>query len=795
MLQALERANQSALTEHSGPDRAPGAAELYASAFRAYGLDVANPALGVEEAAAAVRRSAVSRHLIGGLDAWAGRYSDPPPPVVIAAGASEEVRQRMLAFREQLQGQVALRRRLLALAQAADDPETLSSRARQAVLAGDPAALRRLLQGQDLAELPSGSLHLLAGVLPLDPNGEEQLAALLRQSVSRHPDDFLLTYALALNLSIPSATRLARPAEAVGYFRAALALRPAPEDAPAQPETLGLYRSFADALLAAGEAQEALAVTRRVARSDHSPGASWQLARALVANQQWDEAFAEYRKLEGTKSQAVAHRQLREAIRQARRLDEARRLAENEPNNVENHRLVADLAEAMDDLAGKEAAYRKILELLPADWQTRKDLVRLCVRQKRFDDAVAVADTAPAVEPHRADLYVTLGTSFEGQGLFDRAAAAHRKAIELHGDLGLAHAGLCAALTQQGMLDEAVAAGRRAVELAPNDPNAQRNLGRALREKGLLDEALAAHRRTVELAPASGLAYVSLALTLKRKGLPDEAADAFRKAAQLAPNDPTPLVNLGEVLAEGKRHAEAEAAFRDALKREPDHAEALCRLGLALREQGRFADALDALRRGHDLGAKQPTWSPPSEWLKETERMADLDARLPAYLKGERRPADAAELLRVVRFAAEWKGRFKDAAELAAASLTDRPELGDSTAPAAADRPLLAAACAAAQAAAGVGDARDLPPKERARWRQRALDWLKRDLAFWEKQAEAGAGERAQVRAALGSWQTDPALAAVRDPAALEPLPHEERAAWRGLWADVAGLIRRADRP
>jgi hypothetical protein len=59
---------------------------------------------------------------------------------------------------------------------------------------------------------------------------------------------------------------------------------------------------------------------------------------------------------------------------------------------------------------------------------------------------------------------------------------------------------------------------------------------------------------------------------------------------------------------------------------------------------GRYAEALLELGRGHELGSRRPGWFNPSkQWIRETERLTALDARLPALLKGDDRPADATE--------------------------------------------------------------------------------------------------------------------------------------------------------
>jgi hypothetical protein len=43
----------------------------------------------------------------------------------------------------------------------------------------------------------------------------------------------------------------------------------------------------------------------------------------------------------------------------------------------------------------------------------------------------------------------------------------------------------------------------------------------------------------------------------------------------------------------------------------------------------------------------------------------------------------------------------------------------------------------------------------------------------------------------MAHWRRDSDLASVRDPAALDRLPENERAAWQALWRDVDALAKR----
>src|SRR5262249_28504105 len=106
------------------------------------------------------------------------------------------------------------------------------------------------------------------------------------------------------------------------------------------------------------------------------------------------------------------------------------------------------------------------------------------------------------------------------------------------------------------------------------------------------------------------------------------------------------------------------------------------------------------------------------------------------------------------------------------------------------------AACSAALAAAGKGeDAAKLSGSERRALLRQALTWLRADLAAWSRLFAEGEVGRSRLRRTLAHWQEDPDLAGLRDEAALDKLPAEERAACERLWADVAALLKKAEPP
>jgi hypothetical protein len=78
--------------------------------------------------------------------------------------------------------------------------------------------------------------------------------------------------------------------------------------------------------------------------------------------------------------------------------------------------------------------------------------------------------------------------------------------------------------------------------------------------------------------------------------------------------------------------------------------------------------------------------------------------------------------------------------------------------------------------------------------RRQGFLWLRADLTLHAQLAErAKPATKQAVRQLLGHWQVDTDLASVRDKAALDKLPDDERRQWRQLWDEVAALLKKVD--
>ncbi len=236
---------------------------------------------------------------------------------------------------------------------------------------------------------------------------------------------------------------------------------------------------------------------------------------------------------------------------------------------------------------------------------------------------------------------------------------------------------------------------------------------------------------------------------------------------------------------------QAIAELREAIRLKGDYAEAHCNLGNILLMQGRAREAVNELRQGHELGSKDPHWSNPSaQWLQNAERVADLDARLPALLKGEQQPKDARECLALAQICQMNKQFFAVATRWYGEAFAKEPELAQDV-----DAwHRYNAACTAALAGCGQGkDADKLDPKERALLRQRARGWLRADLKVYRERVEKALKVPGrEVGTTMQHWLQDTDLAGVRGEKALAKLPEAERKEWQKLWQEVEELRHRA---
>jgi serine/threonine-protein kinase len=726
----------------------PSADDQFRAAFRLWDATFDVDVLTTAEAAARLkgRPPVVVTEVIAALDAWtedrrrAGQSAQACRHVAdLAAALDDSVDSRRRDLRDLLaRGDLGREAALGALAMALRPVPVPCP-----VWPGEEhQRLRQLAEQTDPAREPVSGLLLLEQALRAagdTPRAER----LLEAAVRARPQEVALRLALGLLLEGQQ-----RWQEAVTCYEAARALRPE------------LGTALVHALVREGRAHAALALADHL--MTEQPDNPWLhpvRGSALQALGRYQDAEAEYR----------------EAIR-------------HQPGWPEMRANLGNALVGQNRHKDAEAEYREAIALRPEYAKAHYLLGNALVSQARLKEAEAEYRESLRHEPDYPEARKNLGACLADQGRYKESEPECREAVRLRPDYASAHYNLGNALFGLHRVKEAEAAYREAVRLRPDYASAHYNLGNTLYEQNQFRDAEAAYREAIRAQPDHVAAHNNLGDALTQQQHFKEAEAEYREAVRIQPDDAELHSSLGECLHVQGRYKEAEAAQREAVRLNPKYAEAWCQLGQALREQGRFGDALDALRRGDEQGRQKRGWAVPSaEWIRQCERLLELDRRLPDVLKGAE-PSSATERL---EFAAlcqmPCKRLHVTAARLSADAFAAEPAL-------AADLRKLArynAARSAVLAAAGQAeDSRPLPDKAQLMLRRQALGWLRADLAAWQKQPN-----REEVRRVMRRWQEDANLAGVREGQRLGQLPEAERREWLRLWDEVASLAGSAETP
>ena len=269
-----------------------------------------------------------------------------------------------------------------------------------------------------------------------------------------------------------------------------------------------------------------------------------------------------------------------------------------------------------------------------------------------------------------------------------------------------------------------------------------------------------------------------LGLAFHLKGRIDDAIGEYREGIRIDPTDPELHYNLGIALRSKGLLTESIASYREAIALRAEYAEAHCNLGLALVRDGQIAAGLDELRRGHEIGSRDPAWKYGSaRWVADTEQLLKKEEQLLAIASGKILVKDGQDLLLFARFAHTTK-RWRLSVRLFEEGFASDPALTDTPE----QWPLQAAHAAVAAASATDDWAR---PDERPRLRGLALGWMEAQARALRDRVESGDMDEAKLREAFAEWKADPELAPLREATRLAQLPPGEAQAWTAFWAGL----------
>jgi serine/threonine-protein kinase len=425
LVDSLDRIRLHAATHVNGKFDFASADRHYAALFRERGLAADGEAPGA--VADRIRGSAVRAQLVAALDDWA-----------LAAADS------------------ARRKWLLEVARRAD-PGAWGDRFRDPAVWRNRAALEQLAKEANVVELSPQLLTALGVALQ---NSGADAVPLWRAAQARHPADFWL------NFHLGNALARSKAEEAVGYYRASLAVRPG---------TSAVHVNLGSALQAQGRLDEAIRAYRQALALDPMlTQAHNNLGNALFSTGRLDDAIQAYRRaIALDPKDARAHGNLGNALQVQGRVDDAireyRRAIALDPKDARAHGNLGVALQAKGQLDEAIQAYRRALALDAKDARAHHNLANALGAQGRVDEAIREYRRAIELDPKREGVLVGLGNALAAKGLAAEAVQAYRTALKIDspGRCGPALLGLASALGRLGKYPEAIRSYRSAFSLQP----------------------------------------------------------------------------------------------------------------------------------------------------------------------------------------------------------------------------------------------------------------------------------------------------------------------------------------
>jgi len=172
-----------------------------------------------------------------------------------------------------------------------------------------------------------------------------------------------------------------------------------------------------------------------------------------------------------------------------------------------NEQMLASLVQQARQLQNSgqpdraEALYRQVLHFDPTHVVAGNLLGLLCLRSRRFQEAVQYIERAMSMAPDDAQAHANLGLALKECGRLGEAVEHFRASLELApGNLRVLN-NLGGLLVLLGSAEEAIPCFREALRLKPGQAEIHFNLGSALLQAGRYDEALQVLEQCVALRP------------------------------------------------------------------------------------------------------------------------------------------------------------------------------------------------------------------------------------------------------------------------------------------------------
>lgn len=263
------------------------------------------------------------------------------------------------------------------------------------------------------------------------------------------------------------------------------------------------------------------------------------------------------------------------------------------------HNNLGQALDAMDDVAGALAHYRKALALAPGDPRCLNNIGLALSRMGNLGEALDAARAAVDGDPENAEYRHNLGAILLDMGRIEEAEASFHGALERNPDQAVTYASLGLILAERGEVKEAADCCLEATALDPFYTDGHEAFRKLLWDSGNPTEMNNSYRRACDQHPESSAAFLNLGAACLEALQMAEAVPALEQALALDPGNAAAYSKLGVALTGLGRHDDAIAAHARAIELDGNVAAYHEALGDTNADRGDFASAADSYFAAH----------------------------------------------------------------------------------------------------------------------------------------------------------------------------------------------------
>jgi tetratricopeptide (TPR) repeat protein len=243
-------------------------------------------------------------------------------------------------------------------------------------------------------------------------------------------------------------------------------------------------------------------------------------------------------------------------------------------------------------------AYKDAIYADPTNAANYVALARLQVFAGDYDEAIVNTQNALLKNPNNPLAHAVMGWALGFQEKYSEAEIEIKKAISLDPNNALTHAYYAEILTIQNdytLYDKAAEASKKALELDPNLLEAHRARGIVLLNTQNLEEAAQEFQAALAINKNISDLNLYLGITYKALGEYDLAQEALLAAYALNPADTVALTELSRAFFGDGRYPQAAQYAEEAVKVDPADPRLHGNLGIIYYKQEDYTNAIDTL--------------------------------------------------------------------------------------------------------------------------------------------------------------------------------------------------------